>query len=157
MNIHSNEELLAVIGEAFLWDIVGAYVENDLQHIKEALIDGCGWIALETIERITALEVHQSDEFIVTGFRAENGVLTVSYEMPAIIMAWNRESKEALLRITTFCTGTVEIPDADAYDWNALDFENMRKQELLSHSNLVKNINVTYEDTEADDLTALGW
>lgn len=155
MNINSNEELAATIGEPFLWEIVGTYVENDLQHIKEEL-GMLGRIEPKTVERIASAEVQTSDEFIITGFCAKDGVLTVSFEMPAIIQTWS-DSMEALLSITTFCTGTVEIPDVDAYDWNVLDFENMRKQELLSHSDLVKNIAVAYEDTEADDLTALGW
>ena len=37
MDIQSNEDLLDVIGEDFLWEIIGDYIEHDLEHIKDAL------------------------------------------------------------------------------------------------------------------------
>lgn len=154
MKINSNEELMEVIGEAFLWDIIGDYVEHDFTHIKEALRK-IGYIKQDMVERIAWAEIQESDDFDVIGFHEENGVLRVSFEMPALINTKNN-SGDWLFSITTFCTGTVEIPDIDSYDWNSLDFDDMDRPTILSHRNLAKNIHVVYEeqDTEADDLTA---
>ena len=153
MKISSNEELMEVIGEAFLWDIICDYVEHDFTHIKEAL-HKLGYISQEMVEQIAWAEIQVSDEFDIVGFSEDNDVLQVSFEMPALINTQN-SSGDWLFRITTYCTGTVEIPDVDSYDWNSLDFEEMNRPAILSHKNLAKNIKVVYEeqDTEADDLT----
>ena len=153
MKISSNEELLEVIGEAFLWDVISDHVEHDLTHIKEALYK-IGYIDQEMVEQIAWAEIQESDEFNVIAFHEYNGMLRVSFEMPALINTQN-SSGDWLFRITTFCTGTVEIPDVDSFDWNSLDLDDMDRPTILSHKDLAKNINVVYEeqDTEADDLT----
>ena len=153
MKISSNEELMEVIGEAFLWDIISDYVEHDFTHIKGAL-HKIGYIKQEMVEQIAWAEIQESDEFDIIGFYECNGVLRVSFEMPALINTKN-SSGDWLFTITTFCTGTVEIPDIDSYDWNSLNIEDMNCPTILSHKNLAKNINVVYgeQDTEADDLT----
>ena len=144
---------MEVIGEAFLWDIISDYVEHDFTHIKEAL-HKIGYIKQEMVEQIAWAEIQESDKFDVIKFYEYNGVLRVSFEMPALINTKN-SSGDWLFGITTFCTGTVEIPDIDSYDWNSLNFDEMNRPTILSHKNLAKNINVVYEeqDTEADDLT----
>ena len=153
MKISSNEELLEVIGEAFLWDVISDHVEHDLTHIKEAL-HKIGYIDQEMVEQIAWAEIQESDEFNVIAFHEYNGMLRVSFEMPALINTQN-SSGDWLFRITTFCTGTVEIPDVGSFDWNSLDLDDMDRPTILSHKDLAKNINVVYEeqDTEADDLT----
>ena len=153
MKISSNEELLEVIGEAFLWDVISDHVEHDLTHIKEAL-HKIGYIDQEMVEQIAWAEIQESDEFNVIAFHEYNGMLRVSFEMPALINTQN-SSGDWLFRITTFCTGTVEIPDVDSFDWNSLDLDDMDRPTILSHKDLAKNISVVYEeqDTEADDLT----
>ena len=153
MKISSNEELLEVIGEAFLWDVISDHVEHDLTHIKEAL-HKIGYIDQEMVEQIAWAEIQESDEFNVIAFHEYNGMLRVSFEMPALINTKN-SSGDWLFRITTFCTGTVEIPDVGSFDWNSLDLDDMDRPTILSHKDLAKNISVVYEeqDTEADDLT----
>ena len=153
MKISSNEELLEVIGEAFLWDVISDHVEHDLTHIKEAL-HKIGYIDQEMVEQIAWAEIQESDEFNVIAFHEYNGMLRVSFEMPALINTQN-SSGDWLFRITTFCTGTVEIPDVGSFDWNSLDLDDMDRPTILSHKDLAKNISVVYEeqDTEADDLT----
>ena len=153
MKISSNEELLEVIGEAFLWDVISDHVEHDLTHIKEAL-HKIGYIDQQMVEQIAWAEIQESDEFNVIAFHEYNGMLRVSFEMPALINTQN-SSGDWLFRITTFCTGTVEIPDVDSFDWNSLDLDDMDRPTILSHKDLAKNISVVYEeqDTEADDLT----
>ena len=82
MNITSNDELVEIIGEGLLWDIVGNYAETHLEFLKEALRQ-LGYIDYEDVDKITFAEVRESDEFIVNEFSAQEGILTVEYEMPA--------------------------------------------------------------------------
>ncbi len=152
MEINHNEELIEIIGEAFLWDIIGEYISTDVKNIKEEL-SRIGYIELDDVEKITSAEVHESDEFVITKFSAKGGVLTVGFEMPAIIIA-ESDNGDVCFRITTTCTGTVEIPDIDSYDWRSMEFQNMNRLDILSYSDLAKIIAVFYEDTEADNLTA---
>ena len=153
MIIRSNEELIEIAGEAFLWDIICDYVEHDITHIKDALCK-IGYIRQEVVEQITWAKVQDSDEFDVIDFHKMNAMLRVSFEMPAIINTKNN-SGDWLFRITTVCTGIVEIPDIDSYNWNSLDFDNMNRPAILSYKNLAKNISVAYDEheTEADDST----
>jgi len=51
MEIKSNEELMEDIGEAFLWTIIGDYVEHDFVQIKEALRK-IGYIEQDMVEQI---------------------------------------------------------------------------------------------------------
>lgn len=151
MEYNSKEEFAERLGEEFLWNIIIDYVEHDVEHIKDELkaiprIDG-------DIDKITTAEIQTSDEFIVTGLHSKDGVLTVNFDMPAIIMASSDDNK-VYYKVTTSCVGTVEVPDMDSYDWKALDFENMFLQEILSYSHLAKKISVSYEYTEADDCNA---
>ncbi len=152
MEINSNEALIEMIGESFLWDIIGEYISTDVKHIREEL-SRIGYIELDDVEKITSAAVQESDAFVITKFSAKDGVLTVEFEMPAIIIA-ESDKENVCFRITTTCTGTIEIPDIDAYDWNSMELQNMNRLDILSYSDLAKIITVFYEDTEADDLTA---
>ncbi|MBR3630909.1 MAG: hypothetical protein IKN55_10650 [Oscillospiraceae bacterium] len=152
MEIQSNEDLLDVLGEDFLWTIIEDYIEHDFPHIKEALRK-IGRIDQAVVDTIAWAEVQESDFFDASGFHAENGTLRISFEMPALINTKNAGG-DWLFHITTCCTGTVEVPDMEHYDWNSLDFDSMNRFDILSHRDLAKNIHVVYEeqDTEADDL-----
>ena len=154
MDIQSNEVLLDVIGEDFLWEIIGDYIEHDLAHIKDALRN-LGYIDQAAVDTIAWAEVQDSEYFDVSGFHAENGTLRISFEMPALINTKNAAG-DWLFRITTFITGTVEVPDIDSFDWNSMDLSDMNRLDILAHKDLAKNIHVVYEeqDTEADDLRA---
>ncbi len=148
-----NNELAEIIGEAFLWDIVSEYIGKDFENIKEELRHLI-YTEKTTVEKIARAEVHESDEFIVTDFEEQNGHLTLNFEMPAIINAIG-ENNEYLFRVTTYCTGTVRIPDAESYDWDSLDFDNMNRLDILTHSDLAEILTLHYKDTEADDLTVI--
>ena len=150
--IMDNNELADMIGEAFLWDVVSEYVGNDIENIKDELRQ-LGYIDKSNVEKITRAEVHESDEFIITDFEEQDGHLTIHFEMPAVINA-KGSSNEYLFSVTTYCKGTLRIPDADSYDWDALDFDDMNRYDILAHSDLVNILDIQYEDTEADDLTA---
>lgn len=152
MKIDSNDELVEIIGEGLLWDIVGNYAETHLELLKEALRP-LGYIDYEDVDKITFAEVRESDEFIVNEFSAKEGILTVEYEMPAGILAKNDDGS-VCFHVTTWCTGEVEIPDINSYNWNDIEFDSLNRLQILAYSNLVKTIRLSYEDTEADDLNA---
>ena len=152
MNITSNDELVEIVGEGLLWDIVGNYAETHLEFLKEALRP-LGYIDYEAVKTITSAEILDSDEFIVRAFRANEGILTVEYEMPAIIIADN-DDRSISFRVTTLCTGEVEIPDVHSYNWNDIKFGSLNRLRILAYSNLVKAIHLTYRDIEADDENA---
>lgn len=152
MEINSNEKLIEVVGETFLWDIVGEYIANDIEHLKEALRT-LGYINHDDVEKITFAENRDSDEFTITNFSRKDGILTVEYEMPAGIIAKN-DDKSVCFYVTTYCTGTIEIPDVDTYDWSSIDFKDIDRPMILSYSHLAKIIRLSYEDIEADVLNA---
>ena len=152
MKIDSNDELVEIIGEGLLWDIVGNYAETHLELLKEALRP-LGYIDYEDVDKITFAEVRESDEFIINDFSAREGILTVEYEMPAGILAKNDDGS-VCFHVTTWCTGEVEIPDIDSYNWNEIEFDSLNRLQILAYSHLVKKIRLSYEDTEADDLNA---
>ncbi len=152
MGINSNEKLLEIIGEGFLWDIVGNYAENHLELLKEAMRP-IGHIDYDAIDKITFAEVRESDEFIVNCFSAKDAILIVKYEMPAGILARNDDGSVCFY-VTTWLSGSVEIPDIDSFDWDSLELANLNRTQILAYSHLVKMIYLSYEDTEADDLNA---
>jgi hypothetical protein len=151
MNYKSIEEFVGIVGEEFLWNIISDYVERDVVQIK-AELKKIPYLDRD-IDSITTAEIQTSDEFIITDYHSEDGIMTVSFDMPAIINA-HSDDKSVYYRITTSCIGTVEIPDENPHNWKALDFKNMSNQDILSYSHLAKNINVSYEYTEADDCNA---
>ena len=148
MRINSNDKLVEIIGEAFLWDIVGNYAETHLELLKEALRP-LGYIDYEDVDKITFAEVRESAEFIVNDFSTQEGVLIVEYEMPAGILAKNDDGS-VCFHVTTWCTGEVEIPDINSYNWNGIEFDSLNRPQILAYSNLVKKIRLSYEDTEAN-------
>ena len=160
MEINNNDELIEIIGEEFLWEIVGNYVETHLELLKEAMRP-LGYIDYNDVQKITFAEVRESDEFIVNGFNAKDGILTVNYEMPAGILTENDDGS-VCFHVTTWCSGTIDIPDINSFDWNSIDFDNANSRGyLLPYHNvlkkitgLVKRITLCYEEIEADDLNA---
>ena len=86
MKSDSNDEQVKRIGEGLLWAVVGNYTETHLELLKEALrpVDN---MDSEAIEKITVLKIRETDEFIVNELSAQEGILTVKYEMPAVILA----------------------------------------------------------------------
>ena len=77
MEINNNDELIEIIGEEFLWEIVGNYVETHLELLKEAMRP-LGYIDCNDVEKIRFAEVRESDEFIVNGFNDKDSILKLS-------------------------------------------------------------------------------
>ena len=152
MKINSNDELTEIIGEGFLWAIVGNYAETHLELLKEALRPLAD-IDYKDLDKITVVKVLETEEFIVNEYSTHEGILKVKYEMPAVILAKNDDGSVCFY-VTTLCTGEVEIPDIDSYHWNGIEFDSLNRLQILAYSHLVKKIRLSYEDTEADDLNA---
>lgn len=148
-----NDDFVEKLGADFLWNIVSDYVCKDIKGIKNALIKNVGYVDREDINKLSSVEIQESDEFIVNEYVKAAGTLTLKYEMPVIIIA-ESENKEVCLRITTSCEGVIEIPNVDIYDWNSLNFEEMRLPEILEYSYMTNVVSVSYEYIEVDDLNA---
>lgn len=149
MKSDSNDEQVKKIGEGLLWAVVGNYAETHLELLKEALrpVDN---MDSEAIDKITVLKVRETDEFIVNEFSAQDGILTVKYEMPAVILA-KSDDDSVCFYVTTLCTGEAEIPDMDSYNWNGIEFDSLNRTQILEYSHLVKKIILSYEDIKVDD------
>ncbi len=146
-----NDDFVEKLGIDFLWNIVDDYVCKDIEGIKDALIKNVGYVDIEDINKLSSAEIQESDEFIVNEYVNDAGTLVLKYEMPAIIIA-ESENEEVCLRITTSCEGVIEIPNVDIYDWDSLNFEEMRLSEILEYSYITNVVPVSYEHIEADDL-----
>lgn len=70
MEINNNDQLIAIIGEEFLWDIVVNHVKTHPELIKEAMRP-LGYTDYNDVGKITIAEVRESDEFIVNGFNTK--------------------------------------------------------------------------------------
>jgi len=154
MNISDNKKLVEILGECFLWEVVWDYVEHDAGTLKEVLRPKC-YLDPDSTDKISTAEIQTADEFIISGFTEKDGILAVSFEMPAVIIA---ESADGLVcyRVTAYCEGVLEIPDVNSGEWNSvnMNFKDMRRDEILSFRHLVKSVSLSYEDVEADDLNA---
>lgn len=51
--------------------------------------------------------------------------------------------------------GTCTIPDIDKFDWENYDFDEMRKDELLTMQHIVELLALGYRDVECDDVNVL--
>ncbi len=107
----------------------------------------------EAVDKITVVKVLETEEFIVNEYSTHKGILKVKYEMPAVILAKNDDDRICFY-VATLCTGEVEIPDIDSYNWNGIEFDSLNRTQMLEYRHLVKKICLFYEDTEADDLNA---
>lgn len=148
-----NDDFVEKLGADFLWNIVSDYVCKDIKGIKNALIKNVGYVDREDINKLSSVEIQESDEFIVNEYVNVAGTLTLKYEMPVIIIA-ESENKEVCLRITTSCEGVIEIPNVDMHDWSSLNFEKMRLPEILEYSYMTNVVSISYEYIEVDDLNA---
>lgn len=120
-----------------------------MELLKEALrpVDN---VDSEDIEKITIVKVRETDEFIVNELSAQEGILTVKYEMPAVIFA-KSDDDSVCFYVTTLCTGEAEIPDMDSYNWNGIEFDSLNRTQILEYSHLIKKISLSYEDIKVDD------
>ena len=152
MCLADNRKLVEILGENFLWEIVCNYIAHDVCNLKCSLRQ-LNYPSSDDIDKISRAEVLESEEFIIRGFTENEGILTVTFEMPAIITAEN-DNSHICCRVTACCVGSLKVPDINSFDWNSLNLTDLRKKDIVSLSHLVKEIRLSYEDTEADDMNA---
>lgn len=149
----SARELIESISETFLTEVVSAYVEQS-RFLPEMLAD-IGYLDNkdEMIKRVDGMEILDSEPLEIFYNIAENGKITFGFEMPFVLVA--KSGREQLLRITAIAAGKCSIPDESAFNWSALDWDDMNKQELLAHKDLAEFLLLNFEDAECDDLTVV--
>lgn len=143
------QELLDVLSETFLWEVVSAHIEQT-RFLPDMLLD-IGYLENkdEIIQRVDRMEILDSEPLEIFSSYADNGRISFGFEMPFILIA--KSGKEQLLRITAITAGRCSIPDENAFDWSAFDWDDMNKQELLVHKDLAEFSELRFEDVECDD------
>lgn len=145
------QELLDELSETFLWEIVSAYIEQP--RFLPDMLRNVGYIENkdEITQKVDDMEIMDSEEPEIFDSNTENGRISFGFEMPFVLNV--RCEKEPLLRITATAVGQCSIPDESDFDWNAFDWEDMDKPELLSHKDLAEFSEMSFEDVECDDLS----
>ncbi|MDE6728190.1 MAG: hypothetical protein K2J80_09675 [Oscillospiraceae bacterium] len=146
-------EFIDGLSETFLWEVVSAYIEQP-RFLPEMLRD-VGYLdnKEEMIRKVDSLEISDSEPLYILYCITENGRIVFGFEMPFVLIA--KSGKEQLLRITATAAGKCSIPDKNAFDWSAFDWDDMNKQELLSHKELAEFLMLNFEDAECDDLSVI--
>lgn len=149
----SAQELIESISETFLWEVVSAHIEQP-RFLPEMLVN-IGYLDNkdEIIKKVDGMEIMDSEPLEILYNIAENGKITFGFEMPFVLVA--KSGKEQLLRITAVAAGKCSIPDENAFNWSAFDWDDMNKQELLAHKDLAEFSLLNFEDAECDDLSAV--
>ncbi|MEG0276318.1 MAG: hypothetical protein RR630_04740 [Coprobacillus sp.] len=145
------DALIELLSETLLWESVSCYVEETVK-VSNILKD-IVYIDHDVFKEIENAEILSSDEFIIDALTKENSKYYVAFQMPIILVFSN--AQEQVLRVTTNVIGSCYVDDENHYDWNQYDFESMNRLELLSHKDLVQNIQCSYQDIECDDLRVI--
>ena len=145
------QDLLDKLSETFLWETVSAYIEQS--RFLPDMLRNVGYIENKdkVIQKVDNMEVQDSKPLEIFDINAKNGKISFGFEMPFVLIA--KSGKEQLLRITATAVGQCSIPDENAFDWSAFDWDNMSKPEILSHKDLAEFSGVRFEQVECDDLT----
>lgn len=149
----SAQELLESISETFLWEVVSAYIEQP-RFLPEMLAD-IGYLDNkdELIQKVNGMEIMDSEPLEILYNVTENGRISFGFEMPFVLIA--KSGQEQLLRITAIAAGKCSIPDENAFDWSAFDWDDMNRPQLLEHKDLAEFQLLNFEDAECDDLTVV--
>ncbi len=149
----SAQELIESISETFLWEVVSAYIEQP-RFLPDMLSD-IGYLDDKDgmIQRVDGMEILDSEPLEILDNNAANGKITFGFEMPFVLAA--KSGKEQLLRITATAAGKCSIPDESSFDWNAFDWDDMNRQELLSHKDLAEFSELGFNFVECDDLSVV--
>lgn len=145
------QEFLDSLSETFLWETVSAYIEQT-RFLSDMLRDA-GYLENkdEIIQKVDKMEIMDSEPLEILDHNADNGKISFCFEMPFVLVA--KSGKEQLLRITATAAGKCSIPDENAFDWSAYDWDDMNKPELLSHKDLAELSELRFEEVECDDLS----
>ena len=146
-------EFIDGLSETFLWEVVSAYIEQP-RFLPDMLRD-VGYLDNkdEVIRRVDSMEIMDREPLFILYCITENGRIVFGFETPFVLIA--KSGNEQLLRITAIFAAKCSIPDENAFDWSAYDWDNMNRTELLSHKDLAEFSAVRFEDVECDDLSVV--
>lgn len=145
------QELLDSLSETFLWEAVSAEIEQ-IRFLPD-MLRNIGYLDNkdEVIQNVDGMEILDSEPLEISDHNADNGRISFGFEMPFVLTA--KCGKEQLLRITATAAGKCSIPDGNAFDWSAFDWDDMNKSELLAHKDLMEFSELRFEYVECDDLS----
>lgn len=146
----SVQRLLDSISETLLWENISAQIEKT-DHLPE-LLNEIGYLENKDriIQRADKMQIIDSEPPEFSNIGVEGGKFIISFIMPFVMIV--KSGKEELVRITATAAGNFSIPDESAFDWNAYDWGDMTRPELLSHGDLVSFSKLSFSDVECDDL-----
>lgn len=143
--------MLDRLSETFLWESVSAQI-GQTRLLPDMLRD-VGYVENkdEIIRKADGTQILDSEPLEIFNVSADGGRISFGFEMPFILIV--KSGNLQLFRITATAAGNCSIPDESAFEWEAFDWENMSRQQLLAHIDLVKFSRLCFEDVECDDLT----
>lgn len=144
-------KLLDKISETFLWENISAHIGQT--RLLPDMLHNAGYIENkdELMRKADGADILDSEPPEISKVNADNGRFTFSFTMPFILIV--KSGKQQLLRITATAAGNCSIPDESAFEWETFDWDNMSRQELLAHKDVVEFSQLCFEDMECDDLT----
>ena len=139
------KEFVDKISSTLLWEVVSSKVEelSELPRIINAAND------IEddyNIDKINACEIIDSESFDVLGFSVGIEEITVKFEMPFVLVA--KKGKKPIIKLQGYASGACVIPAEGSFDYSAMVFSKMNKEELLKNKNIVNITSLEYLSVE---------
>lgn len=142
--------LLNTVLDTFLLECVGDRVEEPSEvprMLKDiAYLDNKD----ELISKITECEILDVDDYEIKNYSVVTDNIKIEYEMSFILQVY--ADADAFWRIQGTAQCVFSIPGPEAYDWSIFQNDNMNKQQLLAHKDLLNFESFTYDFIECDTI-----
>lgn len=146
----TNENIINHI-HTLLWEYTANYVETSedsktklytiaVENNFSRYNSNCG----DTIEQ---LEITDCDDFDITDYKVIGDRIIVSFEMIFIAIV-NNDDNERFYHIEGTAVGTLSVPSGDNFDFERYDFDDMNKPQLFEYFDIIKDIDLHFEDVE---------
>ncbi len=133
-----------------LWEYTANYVETSedsktklykiaVENNFSRYNSNCG----DTIEQ---LEITDCDDFDITDYKVIGDRIIVSFEM--IFIAIVNRTTDRFYHIEGTAIGTLSVPSGDNFDFERYDFDDMNKPQLFEYFDIIKDIDLHFEDVE---------
>lgn len=145
----TNENVINHI-HTLLWEYTANYVETSedsktklytiaVENNFSRYNSNCG----DTIEQ---LEITDCDDFDITDYKVIGDRIIVSFEM--IFIAIVNRTTDRFYHIEGTAIGTLSVPSGDNFDFERYDFDDMNKPQLFEYFDIIKDIDLHFEDVE---------
>ncbi len=145
----TNENIINHI-HTLLWEYTANYVETSedsktklytiaVENNFSRYNSNCG----DTIEQ---LEITDCDDFDITDYKVIGDRIIVSFEM--IFIAIVNRTTDRFYHIEGTAIGTLSVPSGDNFDFERYDFDDMNKPQLFEYFDIIKDIDLHFEDVE---------